>query len=63
MNVLQQLGDLIVIMVTIGLALYGWQHGLFLATLAGMQRLEQLVLENTDITDEGAKRLATLGAL
>jgi hypothetical protein len=37
MNVLQQLGDLIVAMVIVGMGLYGWQHGAFLATLAGMQ--------------------------
>lgn len=38
-SILQQLGDLVVIMIVVGLALYGWQHGLFLATLAGLQVL------------------------
>lgn len=38
-SLVQSLGDLIVIMFVVGLALYGWQHGLFLATLAGLQVL------------------------
>lgn len=38
-SILQQIGDLVVIMIVVGLALYGWQHGLFLATLAGLQVL------------------------
>ena len=33
-SLVQSLGDLVVVMVVVGLALYGWQHGLFLATLA-----------------------------
>lgn len=37
MSVFHQLGDLMVVMVIIGMGLYGWQHGIFLATLAGMQ--------------------------
>ena len=35
----QSLGDLVVVMLVVGLALYGWQHGLFLATLAGLEVL------------------------
>lgn len=38
-SLVQSLGDLVVVMVVVGLALYGWQHGLFLATLAGLQVL------------------------
>lgn len=38
-SLVQSLGDLVVIMLVVGLALYGWQHGLFLATLAGLQVL------------------------
>jgi len=38
-SILQQLGDLIMIMIVVGMALYGWQHGLFLATVAGLQVL------------------------
>lgn len=37
MSVFHQLGDLMVVMVIIGMGLYGWQHGVFLATLAAMQ--------------------------
>jgi len=37
MNVLQNLGDLLMAMVILGVGVYGWQHGMFLATLAGMQ--------------------------
>lgn len=37
MNVVHQLGDLIVAMVIVGMGLFGWQHGGFLALLAGMQ--------------------------
>ena len=38
-SLVQSLSDLVVVMVVVGLALYGWQHGLFLATLAGLQVL------------------------
>jgi len=38
-SLVQSLGDPVVIMLVVGLALYGWQHGLFLATLAGLQVL------------------------
>ena len=38
-SILQQLGDLIMIMIVVGMALYGWQHGLFLANVAGLQVL------------------------
>ena len=38
-SMVQSLGDLVVVMLVVGLALYGWQHGLFLATLAGLQVL------------------------
>jgi uncharacterized membrane protein required for colicin V production len=38
-SLVQSLGDLVVVMLVVGLALYGWQHGLFLATLAGLQVL------------------------
>lgn len=38
-TILQQLGDLIVIMILVGMTLYGWQQGLFLATIAGLQVL------------------------
>jgi uncharacterized membrane protein required for colicin V production len=38
-SLVQSLGDLVVLMLVVGLALYGWQHGLFLATLAGLQVL------------------------
>ncbi len=38
-SLVQSLGDLVVLMLVVGLALYGWQHGVFLATLAGLQVL------------------------
>lgn len=38
-SLVQSLGDLVVIMMVVGLALYGWQHGLFQATLSGLQVL------------------------
>lgn len=37
MSVVQQLGELLVAMVIVGMGLFGWQHGVFLALLAGMQ--------------------------
>jgi uncharacterized membrane protein required for colicin V production len=42
-SLVQSLGDLVVIMFVVGLALYGWQHGLFLATLAGLQVLGSFI--------------------
>jgi hypothetical protein len=38
-SLVQSLGDLVVIMLVVGLALYGWQQGLFQATLSGLQVL------------------------
>lgn len=38
-SLVQSLGDPVVIMLVVGLALYGWQHGLFQATLSGLQVL------------------------
>lgn len=38
-SLVQSLGDPVVVMLVVGLALYGWQHGLFLATLSGLQVL------------------------
>lgn len=37
MSGLQQIGDLVMAMVIVGMGLFGWQHGGFLALLAGMQ--------------------------
>lgn len=37
MSALQQIANLVVVMVIVGMGLYGWQYGAFLATLAGMQ--------------------------
>jgi hypothetical protein len=42
--IVQHLGDLVVVMCMVGLALFGWQQGLFLATLAGLQVLASCVL-------------------
>jgi uncharacterized membrane protein required for colicin V production len=42
-SLVQSLGDLVVIMFVVGLAIYGWQHGLFLATLAGLQVLGSFI--------------------
>jgi uncharacterized membrane protein required for colicin V production len=36
-------GDLLVAIPVAGLAIYGWQHGLFLATIAGLQLLGSFV--------------------
>lgn len=38
-SLVQSLGDLVVIMLVVGLALHGWQQGLFQATLSGLQVL------------------------
>lgn len=37
MSGLQQIADLVMAMVIVGMGLFGWQHGGFLALLAGMQ--------------------------
>ena len=42
--IVQHLGDLMVVISMAGLALFGWQQGLFLATLAGLQVLASGVL-------------------
>lgn len=44
MNVMQPLGDLMVVMVIVGMGLYGWQHGAFRAALAGLQVLAAAVV-------------------
>lgn len=42
--ILQHLGDLVVVMCMVGLAIFGWYQGLFLATLAGLQVLASCML-------------------
>lgn len=43
-SLLQQLGDLVVVMCMVGLAIFGWYRGLFLATLVGLQVLASSML-------------------